>query len=311
MTVPNPFNPLPFFSTQTFNIMNHIIVGLGEALWDCLPQGRQFGGAPANFAYQASQYGWRGFVVSAIGNDPLGDEVLQVISSKGLEHSTPRTSYPTGTVQITLDGAGVPAYHICENVAWDHIPWTAELEQLAGQTRAACFGTLACRSDESRTTIFRFLDTMPDTAERVFDINLRQHYYSEEVIVQGLERATLLKLNDEEIEVMSRFFHLEGNMEAQCRTLLQRWSRLHTVILTCGVKGSYVFTRSEASFRPTPQVEVADTVGAGDAFAACYVAQILNGKPVGEAHRRAVEASAYVCTQQGAMPVMPKSIVAN
>ncbi len=288
--------------------MNNTIIGLGEALWDCLPQGRQFGGAPANFAYQATQYGYRGVAVSAIGNDSLGDEVLQIVKSKGLERCMPRTAYPTGTVQITLDDKGVPAYLISEDVAWDHIPWTAEMEDLAKEARAACFGTLACRSDESRRTIFRFLDTMAEGSECVFDINLRQHYYDVTVIEQGLGRATMLKLNDEEIEVMARLFQLQGDMEAQCRELLRRWPKLHTVILTCGVEGSYVFTETETSFQPTPRVEVADTVGAGDAFAACYVTQYLDGQPVGEAHRRAVTASAYVCTQPGAMPVMPKSI---
>ena len=289
--------------------MNKIIVGLGEALWDCLPQGRQFGGAPANFAYQASQYGWKGFAVSALGNDTLGDEAMQIIASKGLEHCMARIPYPTGTVQVSLNEAGVPSYLISEQVAWDYIPWTAELENLAQRARAASFGTLACRSAESRNTIFRFLDAMPKGSERVFDINLRQHYYDRAVIEQGLSRATMLKLNDEEIVVIARLFNLTGSVEEQCRALLQRWApALHTVILTCGVNGSYVFTAAETSFQRTPRVEVADTVGAGDAFAACYVAHVLRGESVSVAHQRAVTASAYVCTQPGAMPEMPESI---
>ena len=286
--------------------MKDIIVGMGEALWDCLPEGRKLGGAPANFAYHVGQFGWKTIVVSAIGNDALGDEILDRLADVKLEHKIARVSYPTGTVQVTLSGEGIPAYEICENVAWDNIPWTDELEALAKRTKAVCFGSLAQRSAESRNTILRFLGTMDADTERIYDINLRQSFYSLEVIEESLKRATILKLNDEEIDVVKALLQLTGEPEAVCRELIARYESLRMVILTCGAIGSYVFTADETSYVETPKVKVADTVGAGDSFTATFTAQILKGKPIKEAHATAVAVSAFVCTQNGAMPVLPK-----
>ena len=285
----------------------NIIVGMGEALWDCLPEGRKLGGAPANFAYHVGQFGWKNVVVSAIGNDALGDEILDRLADVKLEHRIARVAQPTGTVQVTLSGAGIPSYEICENVAWDNIPWSDELETLAKQTRAVCFGSLAQRSAVSRNTILRFLGTMAHDTEKIYDINLRQSFYSLEVIEESLRRATILKLNDEEIEVVKALLEVEGETpEAICRQLISRYDSLRMVILTCGAIGSYVFTADETSYVETPRVEVADTVGAGDSFTATFCAQLLKGKPIREAHKLAVAVSAYVCTQNGAMPVLPE-----
>ena len=289
--------------------MKNIIVGMGEALWDCLPEGRKFGGAPANFAYHVGQFGWHSVVVSAVGQDALGDEILDIVRGVNLDHRIARVAYPTGTVQVTLSGEGIPAYEICEDVAWDNIPWSDELEALARQTRAVCFGALAQRNAVSRQTILRFIDTMDQDTERIFDINLRQHFYSLEVIEESLRRATILKLNDEEIDVVSAMLSLTGSVEERCRQIIARYDRLQMVILTCGAIGSNVFTAGETSYVDTPKVKVADTVGAGDSFTATFVAQYLKGKSIPEAHRIAVQASAFVCTQNGAMPVFPASIL--
>ena len=286
--------------------MKDIIVGMGEALWDCLPEGRKLGGAPANFAYHVGQFGWKTIVVSAIGNDPLGDEILDRLADVNLEHKIVRVPYPTGTVQVTLSGEGIPAYEICENVAWDNIPWSEELEELAKRTKAVCFGSLAQRSAVSRNTILRFLGTMDADTERIYDINLRQSFYSLEVIEESLKRATILKLNDEEIEVVKALLQINGEPQEVCRQLIAKYDSLRMVIVTCGAIGSYVFTADETSYVETPKVEVADTVGAGDSFTATFCANILKGKPIKEAHKLAVQVSAFVCTQNGAMPVLPK-----
>lgn len=285
--------------------MKDIIVGMGEALWDCLPEGRKLGGAPANFAYHVGQFGWKTVVVSAIGNDPLGDEILERLADVNLEHKIVRVPFPTGTVQVTLSGDGIPAYEICENVAWDNIPWSDELEALAKRTKAVCFGSLAQRNAVSRNTILRFLGTMDADTERIYDINLRQSFYSLEVIEESLKRATILKLNDEEIEVVKALLQITGEPEEVCRQLIAKYESLRMVIVTCGATGSYVFTADETSWVDTPKVTVADTVGAGDSFTATFAANILKGKSVKEAHNLAVQVSAFVCTQNGAMPVLP------
>ena len=289
--------------------MKDIIVGMGEALWDCLPEGRKLGGAPANFAYHVGQFGWHTVVVSAIGNDALGDEILERIEGVNLDHQISRVPYPTGTVQVTLSGEGIPSYEICENVAWDNIPWSENLEKLAKQTKAVCFGSLAQRSAESRNTILRFLGTMDADTERIYDINLRQHFYSLEVIEESLRRATILKLNDEEIEVVQALLQLSGTPEEVCRKIIEKYETVKMVIFTCGAIGSYVFTADVTSYVETPKVKVADTVGAGDSFTATFVAQYLKGKSIPEAHKIAVQASAFVCTQNGAMPVFPAEIL--
>lgn len=288
--------------------MKDIIVGMGEALWDCLPEGRKFGGAPANFAYHVGQFGWHAVVVSAVGNDALGDEIMEIVKGVNLDHRIARVAQPTGTVQVTLSGDGIPSYEICENVAWDNIPWSNELEQLAKRTKAVCFGSLAQRSIGSRSTIMRFIDAMDMDTERIYDINLRQHFYSMEVIEESLRCATILKLNEDEIVVVAELLGLKGTEEEMCRQILSRYPRLKMVILTYGAIGSYVFTSEKKSYVATPKVTVADTVGAGDSFTATFIAQILKGCQIEEAHRKAVAVSAFVCTQNGAMPVIPEEL---
>jgi len=290
--------------------MNDIVVGMGEALWDVLPEGKKIGGAPANFAYHVSQFGLPSRVVSAIGNDPLGREIVENFTSKGLNHLIEEVPYPTGTVQVEIDPAGVPQYDIKENVAWDNIPYTARLEALAGQTRAVCFGSLAQRNVVSRDTINRFLDAMPQTADSlvVFDVNLRQGFYTKEILCNSMKRCNILKINDEELVTVSRMFGYPGiDLQDKCWILLGKYN-LRMLILTCGINGSYVFTPGNVSFQPTPKVEVADTVGAGDSFTAAFIASLLKGKSVTEAHTLAVRTSAFVCTRKGAMPELPPDL---
>ncbi len=286
-----------------------MIVGLGEALWDVLPEGKKLGGAPANFAYHTGQFGLDTLAVSALGEDRLGDETIAAIEEQGLNYMMPRVPYPTGTVQVTLDDEGIPAYDIKENVAWDNIPFTDEMKAVAQNCRAVCFGSLAQRNVVSRETIKKFLSTTPDDCMKIFDINLRQNFYTKEVIDDSLHLCNVLKINDEELVVIGRMFGYPGlDMQDKCWLLLGKYN-LDILVLTCGVNGSYVFTPGSMSFYETPKVEVADTVGAGDSFTGTFCACILKGKSVADAHRIAVDASAFVCTQKGAMPKLPDTIL--
>ena len=262
--------------------MKGLVIGMGEALWDVLPEGKKIGGAPANFAYHVSQFGLPSCVVSAIGNDPLGHEIIENFTSKGLTHQIETVPYPTGTVQVEIDQAGVPQYEIKENVAWDNIPYTAKLEQLAEKTSAICFGSLAQRNVVSRNTINRFLDAIPAENDPliVFDVNLRQGFYNKEILCNSMKRCNILKINDEELVTVSRMFGYPGiDLQDKCWILLGKYN-LRMLILTCGINGSYVFTPGNVSFQPTPKVEVADTVGAGDSFTAAFISSILKGKSV-------------------------------
>ena len=283
------------------------VVGLGEALWDVLPEGKKLGGAPANFAYHAGQFLGQDntIAVSALGEDKLAEETIESLKAHGLTFLMPRVPYPTGTVQVTLDEQGIPSYDIKENVAWDNIPLDTEVQAIARQCRAVCFGSLAQRNVVSRETIQRFLDLTPADCMKIFDINLRQNFYSKEVIQESLRRCNVLKINDEELVIIGRMFGYPGlDIENKCWLILGKYN-LDMLVLTCGTNGSYVFTPGQVSFQETPKVEVADTVGAGDSFTGSFCAAILSGMPVTDAHRRAVEVSAYVCTQNGAMPELP------
>ena len=292
--------------------MNEIVVGMGEALWDVLPEGKKIGGAPANFAYHVSQFGLPSCVVSAIGDDALGKEIIENFTSKGLDQLIAEVPYPTGTVQVEIDQTGIPLYDIKENVAWDNIPYTEHLDALAKRTKAVCFGSLAQRNVVSRETINHFLDTMPkdDDSLIVFDVNLRQGFYNKEILCKSMQNCNILKINEEELITVSRMFGYPViDLQDKCWILLGKYN-LKMLILTCGINGSYVFTPGNVSFQPTPKVEVADTVGAGDSFTAAFIASILKGKSVTEAHTIAVKTSAFVCTQKGAMPILPPEYTA-
>ena len=289
--------------------MEQLIVGLGEALGDILPEGAKLGGAPANFAYHASQFGHHAVAVSALCNDALGDQTVAEFDKMGLDYVMPRVAYPTGTVGVELDAEGIPTYDITADVAWDNMPFTAEIESVARNSRAVCFGSLAQRSQVSRETIHRFLDATPDDCLKIFDINLRQNFYTKEIIQASLRRCNILKINDEELVTIGRMFGYPGlDIENKCWLILGKYD-LDMLVLTCGTNGSYVFAPGAKSFEETPKVEVADTVGAGDSFTGSFVAAVLAGMPIPEAHRLAVTTSAFVCTQKGAMPKLPDELI--
>ena len=290
--------------------MKRYIVGLGEALWDVLPEGKNLGGAPANFAYHAGQFGLDTIAISALGEDALAEETIEALKEHGLNYLMPRVPYPTGTVQVTLAEGGIPTYEIKEGVAWDNIPYTDEMAEIAKNARAVCFGSLAQRNKVSRENIRKFLADTPADCLKICDINLRQQFYSKEVLEDSFQLCNILKINDEELVVVNRMFGYDGlDMRQTCEKMVQDYG-LKMLVLTCGTNGSYVFTDDGlTSFQDTPKVEVADTVGAGDSFTGSFCACILNGKPVQEAHKTAVQISAFVCTQNGAMPTIPKEFI--
>ena len=277
-----------------------VIVGIGEILWDLLPSGKALGGAPANFAYHATRLGEEGWAVSAIGPDALGREIMDIVTDKRLESIISITDKPTGTVQVELDAKGVPTYTIMEDVAWDNIPFTTEMEVLARRADAVCYGSLVQRM-ASRESVLRFLRATGPETLKVFDINLRQHYYSREVLEVSLRLADILKINDEEIRTVADLFGLEGDDVAACRALIGRYG-LRLVILTKGADGSEVITADERIPQPAGAAKVVDTVGAGDSFTAAFVVAYLRGDSLADAQRLASDTAAYVCSCKGAMP---------
>lgn len=286
-------------------------VGLGEVLYDLLPGGARLGGAPANFAWHSAQFGLDALVVSAVGNDEPGRRALATFDKEGLAYIAPRVGFPTGTVGVGVDSKGVPTYTFAPDVAWDNIPLTPAMASAAAQCRAVCFGSLAQRAPVSRRTIRQFLAAVPAGCARIFDINLRQRFYTREILTDSLLLADVLKINDDELSVLSRMYGIGGGgAQEACREIARRFG-IATVILTLGTEGSYVFADGEASFEPTPRVEVADTVGAGDSFTAAFTAARLAGLTVGDAHKLAVSVSAYVCTQKGATPKLPGSLTSG
>lgn len=285
------------------------IVGIGEVLWDCFEGHRTLGGAPFNFSFHAHQLGFNALAISAIGDDQLGREIQDLCQHRGLPYLFPVLPFETGEVRVEMDDHGVPSYTICADRAWDHIPFLPSMESVAQHTQAVCFGSLAQRSPVSRASIYAFLDAMPADALVVFDINLRLDYYSKDLIDSSLARANVLKLNYEELLVLQRLYHYTAmSIEDTCRYILGAHG-LRLLILTCGEDGSYVFSKDEMSFLPTPQVQVVDTVGAGDSFTAAFVVSLLQHKSLQEAHRIAVDVSGYVCTQAGATPTLPSYLL--
>ena len=279
------------------------VAGIGELLWDLLPKGKQLGGAPCNFSYHACRAGCETFVISAIGKDKSGKEILALFGELGLNFSFVQQTdgIPTGKVTVSLDAKGNPGYIIHENVAWDNIVWNSSLEELARNVDAVCFGSLAQRNSISRHTILSFLQATKTECLRVFDINLRQSFYNYNIIFKSLELANVLKLNDEELPVVAEHLGLFGS-ENELLSQIMNLFNLKLIALTKGAMGSLLVTQNEQSFMEVPEVKIADTVGAGDSFTAVLVAGLLQKHDLKKIHKTATHLAAFVCTQDGAMP---------
>lgn len=292
------------------NQQDFTVIGLGEILWDILPTGKQLGGAPANFAYHAQALGYQGVVVSCVGNDDLGREILARLNALDLDskHIVIDREHPTGTVTVDLDARGVPTYTIHEGVAWDYIRPSEGLMTLARQADAVCFGSLCQRSEASRHTIRQFLGATGKDCVRIFDINLRQQYYSREIIDSLLELSNVLKLNDDELPVVADILGIAGEETGTLAQLVQRYN-LRLIALTRAFAGSRLFSANEDHSHAGYEVEVADTVGAGDSFAAVVALGLLQGDTLEYINERANRIASFVCTQNGATPPLAKELV--
>jgi fructokinase len=283
--------------------MKQIVVGIGEALWDLLPSGRHLGGAPLNFAYISSLLGEHAIIVTRIGNDPLGDDIRQELGRRQLDITGIQVDphLPTGTVDVSFND-GQPHYDIRQPVAWDALEWSANLEQLASQAGAVCFGSLAQRSAKSRETIECFLKTLPSHCLRILDINLRAPFYSREVIESSLQNATILKMNDLELPLLASMLELAGRTPAEhMHCVLERFG-LTAVFVTRGERGAMAVSRNQIAEHAGYVVQVRDTVGAGDAFTAALAHCLLSGVALEETLAIANRWAAWVASEAGGMP---------
>lgn len=285
-----------------------LCIGIGEVLWDLLPGGKKLGGAPANFAYHIHACGAHGQIVSAVGDDPHGREILDRLTAWGLATDLiATTSAATGTVTVRLDSKRVPEFIIHEHVAWDNIPLTDTAQQQVATAKAVCFGTLGQRSEVSRNTIRALVKRAKPQSLKVLDLNLRQRYFSKNVIDASLRLANVLKINDEELMTVGDLLEVSGTPQEQMRELADLY-QLTTVILTRGEEGSIILRDEEWFEHPGVPTEAVDTVGAGDAFTAATVIGLLANWSLEEISNRANQLAAYVCTQQGATPALPEEL---
>lgn len=276
-----------------------VVVGIGELLWDVFPEGKKAGGAPVNFVYHATAMGAKGYAISAVGNDQLGNEIVGVVDSIGIDHLIAKVNYPTGTVNVQFN-QGAPFYEITENVAWDYIPLSNKIIDVAYKTDAVCFGTLAQRCETSKETIRKFLSLVSRDSFRILDINLRSPYYSQHLIEESLKLCNVLKLNDEELDILKTMFSIKSSdLKEICSWLISSYN-LKYLMLTAGADYSMIFSSENVSELKTPKVDVVDTVGAGDSFTGAFITSILVGKTMIEAHRDAVQRAASVCSVAGA-----------
>jgi fructokinase len=282
----------------------HTIVGLGELLWDLLPAGKQLGGAPANFAYITNLLGNKGVPASRVGNDSLGDAALQRLTQLGVstEFVQRDTLHPTGSVNVEID-RGQPRFEILQSVAWDFLDWSQPWQRLAAEADAVCFGSLAQRSAQSQSTIRSFLNATRPRAVRVFDVNLRQNFYSRQVLAESMRLATIVKLNHEELPKIMHLFEIASHGEMDSAQRLLSKHDLKLVCITRGDGGSLLISANECSEHAGIKVKVADTVGAGDAFTAAMVHGYLRGSSLKQINESANRVGAWVASQPGAMPV--------
>jgi fructokinase len=285
------------------------MVGLGEVLWDILPTGRVLGGAPANFAYMTNVLGDQGIVASSVGNDELGREACHLLQKLGLNTSYLQRDdlHETGIASVTIDGAGQPNFIIKESVAWDFLEWTADWKELSARADVICFGSLAQRSLTSADTIDRFLHSASAKTLRIFDVNLRQSFYNEDVLRKSFQYADIVKLNEQELIQVSFLFHLgAGTAEGIARRLLQACD-LKLVCITRADRGSLLVSREQTVEHAGFPVRVADAVGAGDAFTACLAHHYVRGNPLQQISEAANRFASWVATQRGATPPITSS----
>lgn len=281
------------------------IVGLGEILWDILPNGKQLGGAPSNFAYISTLLGNEGIVASRIGRDALGHEAVQLLAKLGVGTSSIQADpvHPTGTVQVEVDHAGQPRFDIAEGVAWDFLEWTPAWQHLAAQSDAICFGSLAQRASTSRATIRRFLGAATKDAVRIFDVNLRQEFYSKETLAESMKLADIVKLNHEELPRIMQMFGLEHGDEIASADSLVELHGLKLICVTRGCRGSLLINHQTLDEHPGYRIQIGDAIGAGDAFTAALVYEYLQGAPIARMNETANRMGAWVASRVGAMPV--------
>ncbi|MBI1312428.1 carbohydrate kinase [bacterium] len=287
-----------------------VIVGLGEILWDVFPDGAKFGGAPANFAAHAAALGGDVCMVSGVGHDELGEAALRTLAEKQLstEFIQQPAGFPTGAVRVSVDAAGYPCYEFGYDEAWDHLHWSDGLAELAHQADAVCFGTLGQRGEKSSQTIQQFVAATRSDCLRVFDINLRPPFVSLPVIDESLQLATVLKLNDDELPVLTEQYRLVGSPMTQLQSLSQIFD-LQAVVLTRGAAGSILLRGDEISEQPGLQIRINDTVGAGDAFTAAVTLGLFRGLPLDTINQHATRVAAFVCSQAGATPQLPGELL--
>ncbi|CAH1386338.1 carbohydrate kinase family protein [Candidatus Nitrotoga sp. M5] len=285
------------------------VAGIGELLWDVFPEHKRLGGAPANFAFHCYQLGAKAYPVSCVGTDELGLGIRDKLREMGVDASYVLESdtFPTGTVQVTLNEEGKPSYRIFENVAWDHIAFTGGLKALAATLDAVCFGSLSQRSPVSRETIHTFLRHMPEAALKIFDVNLRQSFFSKEQVDASLRLASILKLSDEELPVLAGYFGLRGNVMDQLNELRERFD-LRLVAYTRGPDGSVLVGGAEVDDTPGVEGLAVDSVGAGDSFTASLCMGVLKGWPLSTVNVFANRVASFVCSQKGATPVLPEHL---
>lgn len=288
-----------------------LIIGLGEILWDVFPDGPRFGGAPCNFACSVAELASgsaRVCMVSAVGQDNLGQEALGSLIRHGVDTSYVQiNSHDTGMVHVQLDEAGVASYRFADESAWDHLAWSTDLEQLARECNVVCFGTLGQRGGRSRETIRRFVQSTGPEAIRLLDINLRAPYDDETIMLESLELANVLKLNEDELPRVAHLLKLSGTPTDVLTKILLRYG-LKCVALTRGASGAVLAADCMTSEMPGVAVTVLDTVGAGDAYTAALVLGLLNGRPLDAINRHAVQVAGYACTQSGGTMRFPEEL---
>lgn len=289
-----------------------LCIGIGEILWDLLPSGKLLGGAPGNVAAMASQLGLHGMVVSAVGDDPYGREILEQMDRNGVDRSGIRIikDLPTGVVDVTLDSAGVPTFSIRQPAAWDSIVFDDELERVARAADAVVFGTLAQRDPRSRAGITDFLRAVRPGCLKVCDVNFRPPFISESIIIDSLKLADVVKLNDTELPTVAKMLGMVGDVPTLLRDLRARFD-LDLVVYTMGDKGSRMIASNYEGSHPGFKTQVVDTVGAGDSFIAVVTVGLLLGLDFDRIQDLANRVAAFVCSKAGGTPPLPSDVVAE